>query len=103
MADLQAAVQTQVKNVQAKTGRSIGDLHKDVAATGRLRRRQGPVAPASRRGYDCGAGAGRLRGRAEEELHQPAPQEAVCDGGGQRRRTRWKSASTRKTCHRMNG
>ena len=34
MADPQAAVQTQLKNVQAKTGRTIAELHKAVAATG---------------------------------------------------------------------
>ena len=34
MADPQAAVQTQLKNVQAKTGRTIGQLHAAVADTG---------------------------------------------------------------------
>ena len=34
MADPQAAVQTQLKNVQAKTGKTIAELHKAVAATG---------------------------------------------------------------------
>ena len=34
MADPQAAVQTQLKNVQAKTGQTIGQLHAAVAATG---------------------------------------------------------------------
>ncbi len=34
MADPQAAVQTQLKNVQAKTGRTIADLHAAVADTG---------------------------------------------------------------------
>ena len=34
MADPQAAVQTQLKNVQSKTGRTIADLHQAVAATG---------------------------------------------------------------------
>ena len=34
MADPQAAVQTQLKNVQAKTGQTISQLHAAVAATG---------------------------------------------------------------------
>ena len=34
MADPQAAVQTQLKNVQAKTGRTIAELHAAVAGTG---------------------------------------------------------------------
>ena len=34
MADPQAAVQTQLKNVQTKTGRTIGELHAAVAAAG---------------------------------------------------------------------
>ncbi len=34
MADPQAAVQTQLKNVQSRTGRTIADLHAAVAATG---------------------------------------------------------------------
>ncbi len=34
MADPPAAVQTQLKNVQSKTGRSIAELHQAVAATG---------------------------------------------------------------------
>ena len=34
MADPQAAVQTQLKNVQAKTGKTIAELHIAVAATG---------------------------------------------------------------------
>ena len=34
MADPQAAVQTQLKNVQAKTGRTMAQLHAAVAATG---------------------------------------------------------------------
>lgn len=33
MADPQTAVQTQLKNVQSKTGRTIADLHQAVAAT----------------------------------------------------------------------
>ena len=34
MADPQAAVQTQLKNVQSKTGKTIAELHQAVAATG---------------------------------------------------------------------
>ncbi len=34
MADPQAAMQTQLKNVQSKTGRSIAELHQAVAAAG---------------------------------------------------------------------
>ena len=156
MADPQAAVQTQLKNVQAKTGQTIGQLHAAVADTGLAKHgeRRSWLMAQFELGYgdanmvasfigkplpDLGTGAPAAPPVGAEgdpldaiyagakaplrPLHDAVMAAAQALGdtkprrrraisacaarsslrwSAQRRRTRWKSASMRRTCRRIN-